>query len=61
MSENSLPSTLPTAFPTRQAEAVEGRSKRLPVTGKLKVAIEAMIWEGLPRKEAAAKAELARS
>jgi hypothetical protein len=57
MSENSLP----TALPTRQAAAVEGRSKRLRVTGKLRVAIEAMIWEGLTRKDAAAKAGLADS
>jgi hypothetical protein len=55
MSENNLP----TKFPTRQAAAIEGRSKRLGVTGKLRAAIEAMIWEGLPRKEAAEKAGLA--
>jgi hypothetical protein len=36
--------TLPTALPTRQAAAIEGRSKRLTVTGKLRVTIEAMIW-----------------
>src|SRR5690242_3917913 len=57
MSENPLP----TKLPTRQAKAVEGRSKRLRVTGKLRMAIEAMIWEGLPRKEAAEKAGLADS
>src|SRR6266436_9000636 len=51
----------PTSFPTRQAAAIEGRSKRLRVTGKLRTAIEAMIWEGLPRKEAAEKAGLADS
>jgi hypothetical protein len=61
MTENSLPSTIPTALPTRQAVAVEGRSKRLRVTGKLRVAFEAMIWEGLTRKDAAAKAGLADS
>jgi hypothetical protein len=55
MSENSLPTTLP----TRQAAAIEGRSKRLGVTGKLKIAIEAMVWDGLKREEAAAKAGLA--
>jgi hypothetical protein len=55
MSEKSLP----TEFPTRQAAAIEGRSKRLRVTGKLRIAIEAMIWEGLPRREAAEKAGLA--
>jgi len=53
--------TLPTALPTRQAAAIEGRSKRLAVTGKLRIAIEAMIWEALPRAEAAAKAGLADS
>src|SRR5437879_751411 len=57
MSENSLPAT----FPTRQAAAIDGRSKRLRVTGKLRIAIEAMIWEGLPRKDAAALAGLADS
>jgi hypothetical protein len=59
MSENSLP----TAFPTRQAAAIEGRSRRGAVTGKLKLklALEAMIWEGLPRTEAAAKAGMADS
>jgi hypothetical protein len=57
MSENLLP----TALPTRQAAAIEGRSGRMRVTGKLRMAIEAMIWEGLPRKEAAAKAGLADS
>ena len=62
MTENSLPTTLPTALPTtRQATAIEGRSKRLRVTGKLRIAIEAMIWEGLPRSEAATKAGLADS
>jgi hypothetical protein len=48
MSENSLP--------TRQAAAIEGRSARNRVTGKLRIALEAMIWEGLPRAKAAAKA-----
>jgi hypothetical protein len=57
MSDNLLP----TAFPTRQAAAVEGRSGRMRVTGKLKVAIEAMIWEGLPRADAATKAGMADS
>lgn len=57
MSENSLP----TALPTRQAVEAKGRSARNRVTGKLKVAIEAMIWEGLPRAEAATKAGLADS
>jgi hypothetical protein len=54
MAESSIPSTK-----TRQAAAIEGRSKRLRVTGKLCVAFEAMIWEGLTRKDAAEKAGLA--
>lgn len=32
--------------PTRQARAVAGRSKALKVTGKLKVAIDYMVFEG---------------
>jgi hypothetical protein len=57
MTENSLPSTLPTAFPTRQA--IEGRSRRGAVTGKLKTALNLMVWENVRRKEAAEKAGLA--
>jgi hypothetical protein len=57
MSENSLP----TALPTRQAAAIEGRSARNRVTGKLRIAIDAMVWEALPRAEAAAKAAMADS
>jgi hypothetical protein len=51
--------TLPTAVPTRQAAAIEGRSRRGAVTGKLKAAIDLMVWEGLKRADAAAKAGLA--
>jgi hypothetical protein len=50
--------TLP-AMPTRQKLAIEGRSRRGAVTGKLKAALLAMVWENMPRKEAAAKAGLA--
>jgi hypothetical protein len=50
---------LPTAFPTRQAAAIEGRSRRGAVTGKLKVALDLMVWENVRRKEAAEKAGLA--
>jgi hypothetical protein len=57
MPENSLP----TAVPTRQAIEAKDRSQRMRVTGKLKVAIEAMIWEGVPRADAAAKAGMADS
>jgi hypothetical protein len=35
MSENPVPTTLP----TRQAAAIEGRSARNRVTGKLKIAL----------------------
>jgi hypothetical protein len=50
---------LPTAFPTRQAAAIPGRSARNKVTGKLKTALDLMVWENLRRKEAAEKAGLA--
>jgi hypothetical protein len=49
---DNLPAT------TRQADAIEGRSKKLTVTGKLKVAIDAMVWEGARRQDAAEKAGL---
>jgi hypothetical protein len=61
MSENSLPSTVPTAFPTRQAAAIEGRSRRGAVTGKLKTALDLMVWDNMKRKDAAEKAGLADS
>jgi hypothetical protein len=47
--------------PTRQAAAIEGRSGRNNVTGKLKVALDLMVWSGKPRAEAAAEAGLADS
>jgi len=43
---------------TRQARAVVGRSARGKVTGKLAVAITAMVWEGSCRPEAANAAGL---
>ena len=46
------------ARPTRQALAVEGRSARLRVTGRLRTAIEAMAWQGARRDEAAVAAGL---
>jgi hypothetical protein len=61
MSENSLPSSVPTAFPTRQAAAIPGRSRRGAVTGKLKAALDLMVWHGERRADAAAKAGLADS
>ncbi len=45
-------------LPTRQKLAVPGRSRRNAVTGKLKAALEAMVWEGLERKAAAEQAGL---
>jgi hypothetical protein len=57
MSEN----TLLTTFPTRQAAAIEGRSRRGAVTGKLKAALDLMVWDNLKRKDAAEKAGLADS
>jgi hypothetical protein len=42
--------------PTRQAVAVVGRSGKLTVSGKLRVAVDAMIWQGLRRDAAAASA-----
>jgi hypothetical protein len=57
MSENPLP----TALPTRQAAAIPGRSRRGAVTGKLRTALDLMVWEGLKRQEAAEKAGLADS
>jgi hypothetical protein len=55
MSENSFPTTLP----TRQAAAIEGRSRRSAVTGKLKTALDLMVWSGERRADAAEKAGLA--
>jgi hypothetical protein len=52
---------IPTTLPTRQAVAVEGRSRKNTVSGKLKVALDLMIREGLPRAAAATKAGLADS
>jgi hypothetical protein len=55
MSDNSLP----TALPTRQAAAIPGRSAGNKVTGKLKVALDLMVWSGEKRADAAEKAGLA--
>jgi hypothetical protein len=52
---------LPTAFPTRQAAAIPGRSRRGAVTGKLRAALDYMVWDNLKRKDAADKAGLADS
>ncbi len=53
--------TPPAPFLTCQAAAIEGRSRRGAVTGKLRVALHLMVWENLPRKVAAEKAGLADS
>src|SRR5882757_575469 len=60
MTETSLP-TAPGKFPTRQAAAIEGRSRRGAVTGKLRAALDLMVWSGERRADAAAKAGLADS
>jgi hypothetical protein len=44
--------------PTRQAIATQGRSRKGIVTGKLKVAIELMVWSGARRAQAAEQAGL---
>jgi hypothetical protein len=49
------------AMPTRQKLAIEGRSRKGAVTGKLRAALELMVWEGLKRDAAAEKAGLASS
>ncbi len=45
--------------PTRQALAVKGRSGRLKVTGRLRVALNAMIWDGKKPADAAHTSGLA--
>jgi hypothetical protein len=47
--------------PTRKKLAIAGRSRKGAVTGKLKTALELMVWEGLKREAAAEKAGLASS
>lgn len=44
------------AEPTRQAIAVRGRSGKMTVSGRLKTALEAMVWQGARRAEAATRA-----
>src|ERR1700737_395536 len=46
---------------TRQAAAIEGRSRRGAVTGKLRTALDLMVWSGKKRADAAEKAGLADS
>jgi hypothetical protein len=59
MSDGALPTTIPTTFPTRQAAAIEGRSRRGAVTGKLRTALDLMVWSGKKRADAAQEAGLA--
>lgn len=44
--------------PTRQKIAAQGRSSPGKVTGKLLIALNAMVWQGMSRKDAAAHAAL---
>jgi hypothetical protein len=44
----------PAPYPSRQKLAARDRSLPLKVTGRLKVAIEAMVWQAASRKDAAA-------
>jgi hypothetical protein len=46
----------PTTLPTRQAIGVKGRSAPGKVTGRLRIAIEAMVWKSARRHEAATEA-----
>jgi hypothetical protein len=43
---------------SRQSQAIDGRSSPLKVTGKLRIAIEQMVWHGARRADAAATAGL---
>jgi hypothetical protein len=54
MSDERIPVPL-----TRQAAAIPGRSARGKVTGKLRTALDLMVWDNLSRKDAAARAGLA--
>ncbi|MEH2468845.1 glycyl-tRNA synthetase (class II) [Nitrobacteraceae bacterium AZCC 2161] len=61
---STVPATADTTIPvgvTRQAIEADGRSGRLKVTGKLKVALDLMVWSGKRRAEAAEEAGLADS
>ena len=52
MSDVAQPFT-PATAPTRQALAIQGRSHRMQVTGRLRAALTAMVWQGARRAEAA--------
>jgi len=51
-------SSTETSQPTRQQLAAQGRSAPGKVTGRLKIALDAMVWRGMKRAEAAALAGL---
>jgi hypothetical protein len=57
MTDTTQPFAHPIA-PTRQAIAAQNRSLPGRVTGKLYKAVEAMVWEGASRKQAAQAASL---
>jgi hypothetical protein len=50
--------TTDVAKPSRQALAARNRTSPGKVSGKLLVALNSMIWEGLTRKEAAERAQM---
>jgi hypothetical protein len=51
-----MPPQKRTVFPTRQAVEAQGRSGRLHVSGKLKNALDNMVWHGSRRPKAAEEA-----
>jgi hypothetical protein len=56
MTDDDKPTSQELTTSTRQSQAINGRSAPLKVTGKLRVAIEQMVWHGARRAEAAEKA-----
>jgi hypothetical protein len=58
MTDDDKPTQALITPPTRQAEAIDGRSAPLKVTGRLAKAIEQMVWHGARRADAAEKAGL---
>lgn len=52
----SSPATIPADKPSQLPASASNADKIVRVTGKVRVAIEAMVWDGLPRAKAAAKA-----
>ena len=58
MTDDDRPTSQELTSSTRQSQAIDGRSSPLKVTGKLRIAIEQMVWHGARRAEAAEKAGL---